>query len=70
MQRWQDYDCPISGIDFDLVGDAMVFEGDSFYCSGCGSHHIATPELIQQYEKSGDEDFRVVPLQTRRLRRV
>lgn len=65
-ERWQEYDCPDRGIDFDLIGDQMVYEGDSFHCSGCWGEHIATPELIQEYEKhDGDEYARVVPLQRR-----
>lgn len=65
VRRWQDYDCPNSGMDFDLDGDAMVYDGDSFYCSGCGSHHIATPELVRQYEQSDNAPARAVPLQKR-----
>lgn len=66
IERWQDYDCPDSGIDFDLWDEQMVFEGDSFHCSGCWGEHVATPELVTQYERVGDEEFaRVVPLQRR-----
>jgi hypothetical protein len=59
---WQEYDCPISGIDFDLC--PPVYEGDSFHCSGCWGSHIATPDLVQQYERT-PEGVRVVALQKR-----
>lgn len=66
VERWQDYDCPLSGIDFDLNDDDMVFEGDRFHCSGCWQEHEATPALIQQYERElPDGELKVVPLQKR-----
>lgn len=39
---WQDYDCPDSGIDFDIDEADIVSVGDQFYCSGCGKQHTAT----------------------------
>lgn len=38
---WQAYDCPLSGIDFDLHGADLVHKGQSFHCPGCGQDHIA-----------------------------
>lgn len=62
LERWQEYDCPVTGIDFDL--DAMVCQGDAFDCPGCRGTHVATPELVTQYERD-ERGTRMVPLQVR-----
>lgn len=38
---WQAYDCPLSGIDFDLDAEHLVHQGQKFYCSACGQEHTA-----------------------------
>ena len=42
---WQEYDCPDSGIDFDIDEADIVAVGEQFYCSGCGKRHTATPDF-------------------------
>lgn len=39
---WQEYDCPDSGVDFDIDEAGLVAVGEQFYCPGCGKHHTAT----------------------------
>ena len=65
LEEWQEFECPNTNIHFDLgVGGApMVYEGDTFYCSGCWGMHIATQELIQEYRRDAAGEVRVVPLQ-------
>lgn len=63
--EWQEYDCPVCGIDFDLDGSDMVVEDESFHCPGCGQMHVATPELITQYSLSSGGDLTTVPLRNR-----
>lgn len=41
----QEYDCPESGIDFDLHGTDILALGESCYCSGCGKHHTAGKDI-------------------------
>lgn len=70
VKRWQDYDCPVTGIDFDLGTESwapMVYEGDDFHCSGCGGTHVATAELVQQYEEDESGEVRGVALQRREV---
>ncbi len=38
---WQAYDCPISGIDFDIDAEHLVHQRQRFYCSACGQEHTA-----------------------------
>lgn len=42
---WQEVDCPLSGIDFDVWGLHILCVGDSYQCSGCGRVHIAGGDL-------------------------
>lgn len=43
---WQEFDCPLSGIDFDIAGADILTAGDSTYCSGCGQHHTTAEANI------------------------
>lgn len=45
---WQEYDCPATGIDFDLGGDQIKYMFQAFHCPGCGHDHIATSALISE----------------------
>lgn len=61
---WQDYDCPLSGIDFDIHGTDIVAIGETFYCSGCGKTHTAGVDVnLQTYVSIGDGklDYRGMP---------
>lgn len=51
---WQDYDCPLSGIDFDLTDGQMVHEGMRFRCPGCGREHMANVDIeVHTYVDDG-----------------
>ena len=41
MEPFQEYDCPHTGIDFDLSGDRILVAGEVFDCPGCGGQHQA-----------------------------
>jgi len=40
LDIWQEMDCPV-GADWDLFGDAMLFQGQRFKCPWCNGEHIA-----------------------------
>lgn len=62
IERFQAIACPDAATHFHLEHEAMLYEGDSFYCRGCGKHHVATPQLVRQYERLPDASLRAVPL--------
>ncbi len=37
MDIFQEYDCRICGLDYDLAGDRIVVDGEKFACPGCGT---------------------------------
>jgi hypothetical protein len=62
---WQEYDCPESGLDFD-IGDAdIVAIGEEFYCCGCGKTHTATADFPHNtyvlLSENGTLDYRRTP---------
>jgi hypothetical protein len=52
---WQSYDCPNSLIDLDLCDDCMVHIGQEIPCSACDENHIATAELVETFERNGED---------------
>lgn len=38
-EPWQEYNCPVHGMDINLRGDEMVYRGKIFLCLMCGKHH-------------------------------
>lgn len=62
---WQEYDCPDSGIDFDIAEADIVAVGEQFYCPGCGKQHTATLDFpATTYVRllpGGDLEFRRTP---------
>lgn len=54
IERWQDYDCPDSQIDFDLFDRDMVRPGQIWQCSGCGGSHVATDVWPEEFAREGD----------------
>jgi hypothetical protein len=62
---WQEYDCPDSGIDFDIAEADIVAVGERFYCSGCGKQHTATLDFpattYVRLSPGGDLEFRRTP---------
>lgn len=62
---WQEYDCPDSGIDFDIAEADIVAVGEQFYCSGCGKHHTATlffpATTYVRIAPGGELEFRKTP---------
>ena len=65
LDIWQEYDCPESGIDFDLDEADIVAVGEKFYCSGCRKHHTATRDFpantYVRLSHGGELEFRGVP---------
>lgn len=56
---WQEYDCPGSGIDFDLYDGEVLFLGQSCHCSGCGGEHKAGPgEVVNETTINAGEGLR------------
>lgn len=43
---WQEYDCPVSGIDFDIC--PPIADGECFYCAGCRDWHVAGEDVQLQ----------------------
>jgi len=63
---FQEYDCPLTGIDRDLHDDEIVFLGESFHCPLCAHEHTAGVDVQMQtvIGPGGDEpfeDFRPLP---------
>lgn len=63
---FQEYDCPVTGIDFDLNEAEIVCAGQSFRCACCEQSHVAGVDVAMQTaigrEGSGDRlDFRPLP---------
>lgn len=62
---FQSYDCPFSGIDFDLAGLDILATGESTYCSGCGQYHTANEagitETTIRLVADGDFQYRGLP---------
>jgi hypothetical protein len=62
---WQEYDCPDSGIDFDIDEGEIVAVGEQFYCCGCGQKHTATlgfpKNTCVRLLPGGDLEFRRTP---------
>lgn len=61
---FQEYECPISRIDFDFNDAEIVIYGESFYCSGCGGNHTAGVDVQMQTAiglEDGDLEFRGLP---------
>ncbi len=59
---WQEYDCPNSGIDFDIHGAEILAIGEQFYCAG--RNHTAGKDIeLQTYVRKadGELDFRPAP---------
>lgn len=55
---WQDYDCPLSGIDVDLHAADIVAIGDTFYCAGCWKNHTAGVDVnLQTYVRMADGEL-------------
>ena len=53
---WQAYDCPVSGIDFDLHNEHLVHQGQRFHCCGCGGEHVAGVDVrIETCIEMGEE---------------
>lgn len=64
LDIWQEYDCPGSGIDFDLHGTEILAIGEQCYCSGCGRNHTAGADIrLQTYVRKadGELDYRDAP---------
>ncbi len=62
---WQEYDCPISQIDYDLDGQQVCIVGERFYCPLCGSYHTAGEdgpnETVLWLAEDGSMIFRELP---------
>lgn len=62
---WQQYDCPKSGIDFDIFDGEILAAGERCYCSGCGGYHTAGKdgpnETIVRLAADGEMIFRDLP---------
>lgn len=62
---WQEYDCPFSGIDFDLTDHEILAVGERCYCSGCGGFHTAgedgPDETFVRLTPDGDLIYRDLP---------
>ena len=63
---WQEYDCPVCGMDFDLAEDQILAVGESCSCSGCGGQHIAgldggPNETMIRLVADGAIEFRPLP---------
>lgn len=55
---WQAYDCPLSGVDFDLTGEQMVHQGQRFRCAGCGQEHMAGVHVrVETFEEVDGSTF-------------
>lgn len=53
--KWQEYDCPITGIDFDINEPNLVVRGQVFHCSGCWGTHTAGVDVdINEYTENPD----------------
>jgi len=50
---WQEVNCPQH--DYDIFGDDMVYEGQTFDCLACGSTHIAKSGLVETFRMEGGE---------------
>lgn len=64
LDIWQEYDCPGSGIDFDLHGSEILAVGEQCYCSGCDRFHTAGSDIQPQtYIRlaDGELDYRDAP---------
>jgi len=53
--RWQEFECPVDRIDYDLLGTDMVVPGQGFRCPGCGQIHTPEEVTMQEYAGEGDE---------------
>lgn len=52
---WQAYDCPLSGIDFDLDARHLVHQRQKFYCSACGQEHTAGVDVeVETFVEAAD----------------
>lgn len=62
---WQEYDCPVSGIDHDIESQNILSTGERFFCFDCGGYHTAGEDgptsTIVRLEKGGDMIFRDLP---------
>jgi hypothetical protein len=56
---WQEYDCPDTGLDFDIFPPHLLKRGDVFHCSGCGQDHTAGVDVMVQQcvDRGGDFSF-------------
>lgn len=45
---FQEYDCPESGIDFDLAGEEIVTKGQKFICRCCHKEYVAGVDAAMQ----------------------
>ena len=65
---WQEYDCPESGIDFDIDEPNLVCVGEQFYCCGCGMQHTATIDFPEntyiRLSVGGELEYRRTPVST------
>lgn len=60
---WQEYDCPYTGMDFDLCGEEIVAQGDIVICSCCNRGFIASKEAVANtYVKNLDGTLTIVEL--------
>lgn len=61
---WQEYDCPATGLDFDLDGAQILIAGESFNCAGCRGTHTAGidgPTHTALRFRDGSEEYRGLP---------
>lgn len=74
---WQAYDCPESGLDFDLHEGSLVFWGQPIDCSGCGKAHIAGTDVeietcTEEVDASGnlEREFHDLPRTAEALEKI
>lgn len=70
IERWQEFECPACGIDYDFHDEQRVLLDQSFRCPGCDQVFIAGPlfvvELAQDTSKKLYDDgfLAAVPIGT------
>lgn len=57
MERWQEFECPACGFDYDFHDEQRVRLDQSFRCSGCDQTFIAGPLFVTEYARDNSKDL-------------
>ena len=70
VDRWQEFECPACGFDYDFHDDQRVRPGERFQCSGCNQWFDASVAWITEYARDNSKNLNedgylsVVPIGT------